>query len=191
MGNIFLNRMLKKSFHGLFQPRKRKTRFPASFISIFAFAMILWMSSSAFARIDTYEFSSPEREALYLELTQELRCLVCQNQNIADSNAELAKDLRRKTYEMIKKGENKDQIVEFMVARYGDFVMYKPPFKSSTLILWLGPVVIFILGLLMLIRIIRRRPASNEHVLTEEQRRRAEKLLQDQTEETESTEDKE
>jgi cytochrome c-type biogenesis protein CcmH len=157
---------------------------------VLAFALMLWISASAFARIDTYEFSSPGQEALYQELIQELRCLVCQNQNIADSNAELAKDLRRKTYEMVRKDQDKDQIVNFMVARYGDFVMYKPPFKSSTLILWLGPVVIFILGLLMLIRIIRRRPANAEHVLTKDQRQRAEELLKENKEEN-STEDKE
>ncbi len=144
-------------------------------ISVFLFALVL--AGSALGRIDTYQFSDPRQEALYQELIQELRCLVCQNQNIADSNAELAKDLRRKTYEMVSKGKDKDQIVDFMVARYGDFVMYKPPFKASTMILWLGPAIIFLLGLVMLIRIIRRRPASAEPLLTEEQRRRAEQLL--------------
>ncbi len=140
------------------------------------------LAGSAVARIDTYRFDTPEQEDLYHELTQELRCLVCQNQNIADSNAELAKDLRRKTYEMVSKGKDKDQIVDFMVARYGDFVMYKPPFKASTVILWLGPMIIFILGLVMLIRIIRRRPATAGPLLTEEQRKQAEKLLQDKDE---------
>ncbi len=147
-------------------------------IPVFLFA--LFLAGSALGRIDTYQFSDPRQEALYQELTQELRCLVCQNQNIADSNAELAKDLRRKTYEMVSQGKDKEQIVDFMVARYGDFVMYKPPFKASTMILWLGPAIIFLLGLVMLIRIIRRRPASAEPLLTEEQRRRAEQLLGEQ-----------
>jgi cytochrome c-type biogenesis protein CcmH len=159
--------------------------------SIVALVVTLLLSATnVFARIDTYEFSDPGQEKLYHELTQELRCLVCQNQNIADSNAELAKDLRRKTYEMVIKGEDKDQIVDFMVARYGDFVMYKPPFKASTAILWLGPVIIFVLGLVMLIRIIRRRPASAEPLLTEEQRRRAEQLLDSKDHEDDSTGDK-
>ncbi len=154
------------------------------------FLLALFLAGSALGRIDTYQFSDPKQEALYQELIQELRCLVCQNQNIADSNAELAKDLRRKTYEMVRKGEDKDQIVDFMVARYGDFVMYKPPFKASTVILWLGPVIIFVLGLVMLIRIIRRRPASAEPLLTEEQRRRAEQLLDSKDHKDDSTGDK-
>ncbi|WP_456412655.1 cytochrome c-type biogenesis protein [Thiolapillus sp.] len=145
-------------------------------------ALGLSLGAQAPASIDTYEFSDPGQEALYLDLIQELRCLVCQNQNIADSNAELAQDLRRKTYEMVKKGENKDQIVEFMVARYGDFVMYSPPFKATTLMLWVGPVLIFVLAVAMLIRVIRRRPSSNDRLLSEEQRQRAEQLL-NQTEE--------
>jgi cytochrome c-type biogenesis protein CcmH len=138
---------------------------------------MLLFSAAGQARIDTYQFSDPQQEDLYHELTQELRCLVCQNQNIADSNAELAKDLRRKTYQMVIKDQDKDQIVDYMVKRYGDFVMYKPPFKASTLVLWLGPVIILVLGVVMLIRIIRRRPATTEPLLSDEQRERAEKLL--------------
>ncbi len=142
--------------------------------------LMLLFSAAGLARIDTYQFSDPQQEDLYHELTQELRCLVCQNQNIADSNAELAKDLRRKTYELVVKGQDKDQIVNYMVKRYGDFVRYKPPFNASTIILWLGPGIILVLGVVMLIRIIRRRPASAKPLLTEEQRRRAEQLLGEQ-----------
>ncbi|WP_456374762.1 cytochrome c-type biogenesis protein [Thiolapillus sp.] len=152
--------------------------FSVSNSRVLVLLLFLFGGNSVVASIDTYQFSDPQQEVLYQELTQELRCLVCQNQNIADSNAELAKDLRRKTYEMIKKGQDKDQIVDFMVKRYGDFVMYKPPFKASTLILWLGPVIIFVLGLLMMIRIIRRRAATAEPLLTDEQRRRAEQMLE-------------
>ena len=129
------------------------------------------------ARIDTYQFSTPQQESLYHDLTQELRCLVCQNQNIADSNAELAKDLRRKTYEMVSNGKNRDEIVDFMVTRYGDFVMYKPPLKPITVILWMGPAIILLVGIWVLLRIIRRRPSGNEKILTDEQRRKAEALL--------------
>ncbi len=154
----------------------------ATVVKAFVLVLGLCMGANALASVDTYEFSDPGQQALYLDLVQELRCLVCQNQNIADSNAELAQDLRRKTYEMIKKGENKDQIVEFMVARYGDFVMYSPPFKATTLMLWVGPVLIFILAVVMLVRVIRRRPSSNDRLLSDEQRQRAEQLL-NQTEE--------
>ena len=142
----------------------------------------LCVGANSLASIETYEFSEPGQEALYLDLIQELRCLVCQNQSISDSNAELAQDMRRKTYEMVKKGEDKGQIVEFMVTRYGDFVMYSPPFKATTLMLWVGPALIFVFAVAMLVRIIRRRPSSNDRLLSEEQRQRAEQLL-NQTEE--------
>ncbi|BAO43471.1 cytochrome c-type biogenesis protein [Thiolapillus brandeum] len=160
-----------------------------SFHRAFGLVVMLLFSAAGLARIDTYQFSDPQQEDLYHELTQELRCLVCQNQNIADSNAELAKDLRRKTYQMVIKGQDKDQIVDYMVRRYGDFVMYKPPFKTSTLVLWLGPVIILVLGVIVLIRIIRRRPATTEPLLSDEQRERAEKLLEGQ-DDTSATEDK-
>ncbi len=130
------------------------------------------------AAIDTYEFDDPAREQLYKELVQELRCLVCQNQNIADSNAELARDLRRKTYEMVQAGRSKEEIADWMVARYGNFVLYKPPFEAETLLLWIGPFIIFLAGVAVLVRIIRRRPRSEGPILTEEERRRAEALLE-------------
>ncbi|WP_456447942.1 cytochrome c-type biogenesis protein [Thiolapillus sp.] len=152
--------------------------------------LMLLFSAVGLARIDTYQFSDPQQEDLYHELTQELRCLVCQNQNIADSNAELAKDLRRKTYEMVIKGQDKDQIVNYMVERYGDFVRYKPPFNASTFILWLGPGIILLLGVVMLIRIIRRRPATTEPLLSDEQRRQAEKLLGEQDDAADKDKDK-
>ncbi|WP_456376877.1 cytochrome c-type biogenesis protein [Thiolapillus sp.] len=151
-------------------------------MKVLVLVFVLGMGANALASVDTYEFSDPGQQALYLDLVQELRCLVCQNQNIADSNAELAQDLRRKTYEMVKKGESKDQIVEFMVTRYGDFVMYSPPFKATTLMLWVGPALIFVFAVAMLVRVIRRRPSSDDRLLSDEQRQRAEQLL-NQTEE--------
>lgn len=161
-----------------------------SFCRATGLVLMLLFSTAGLARIDTYQFSDSQQEDLYHELTQELRCLVCQNQNIADSNAELAKDLRRKTYEMVVKGQDKDQIVSFMVERYGDFVMYKPPFKASTIILWLGPGIILVLGVVILIRVIRRRPATTEPLLSEEQRKQAEKLLGEQDDDAPADKDK-
>lgn len=147
--------------------------------------LIYLLAVSAFvsANIETYKFDDPRKEADYQVLVHELRCLVCQNQNLADSNAELAQDLRRKTYEMVEKGLSKDEVVEYMVARYGDFVLYKPPLQRNTLALWGGPFAIFIIAVVVLIRIIRRRPSSNDRLLSEEQRQRAEQLLNQQTEE--------
>lgn len=83
------------------------------------------------ARVDVYPFQNPAQEARYKKLIEELRCLVCQNQNLADSNAELAQDMRRVTYEMVSRGESDEQIIAYMVQRYGDFVLYRPPFRRQ------------------------------------------------------------
>ena len=113
------------------------------------------------AVIETYEFESAQMEADYKKLIDELRCLVCQNQNLSASDADLARDLRRETYEMLQQGESPQQVVEFMVARYGDFVLYRPQFKSNTYLLWLGP---FLLLLLVLYLLVRRLRAANKPV---------------------------
>ena len=107
---------------------------------------------TAQAAIEAYEFDTPEMEAEYNQLVAELRCLVCQNQNLAGSDADLARDLRRETYEMLRQGKNRQQVVEFMVARYGDFVLYRPQFKSSTYLLWLGPFALLLVVLYLLVR---------------------------------------
>ncbi len=104
------------------------------------------------AVIESYEFESAQMEADYYRLISELRCLVCQNQNLSGSNADLAKDLRRQTYEMLMQGNSPDQVVQFMVDRYGDFVLYRPRLKRSTLLLWLGPFVLLVLVLAFVIR---------------------------------------
>ena len=109
--------------------------------------LVLGLSPPAPAVIETYEFSEPGHESRYQNMIAELRCLVCQNQNLADSNADLAKDLRARTYQMINQGATDQQIADFMIARYGDFVLLRPPFKNSTLILWIGPGVIFAIGI--------------------------------------------
>ena len=110
-------------------------------------------------------------------LADELRCLVCQNQTLAESNAPLAVDLRNQIREQLAKGASEGEVREFMVARYGDFVLYKPPFKASTAALWLGPFVLLALGLWVLRRVAtRRRPAGP--ALSEAERSRAAKLLE-------------
>ena len=113
------------------------------------------------AAIETYQFDSAEMEADYKQLIEELRCLVCQNQNLAGSDADLARDLRRETYEMLQQGKSPQEVVDFMVARYGDFVLYRPQFKSSTYLLWLGP---FFLLLLVLYLVVRRLRAADKPV---------------------------
>lgn len=101
--------------------------------------------------------ADPELEERVLKISAGLRCLVCQNQTIADSNADLAVDLRNQVREMLKRGDTPQQINDYMTARYGDFVLYKPPVRSSTALLWYGPAVLLVLGVLILVWIIRRR----------------------------------
>ena len=120
----------------------------------------LLLAGTAQARVEVLEFATPEHEERYNKLIAELRCLVCQNQNLADSNAELAVDLRRKTYEMVSKDKSEKEIASFMVERYGDFVLYRPPLNSNTLLLWTGPFIILVIGVSLLIRTIRRRRAE-------------------------------
>ena len=110
-------------------------------------------------------------------LAHELRCLVCQNQTLADSNAPLAVDLRNQIREQLQSGASEREVIDFMVARYGDFVLYRPPLKPSTLALWIGPFVLLALGALLLVRRLVRRRAP-EPQLSEAERARAAKLLE-------------
>lgn len=125
------------------------------------------------------EFDPVEHKRV-LAISEQLRCLVCQNQSIADSNAELAVDLRNQVIEQIAAGRTDRQIIDYMVERYGDFVLYDPPFKASTVILWLGPVVLFVGALLAFYINLRRRKqetAAAARELTDEEKKRAEQLL--------------
>ena len=120
----------------------------------------------------------PVAAARAVALSEKLRCLVCQNQTIADSNAELAQDLRRQIHEQIAAGKSDKEIVDYMVARYGDFVLYQPPVKSTTLLLWAGPALLVGIGFLVLARAVRlRREQPEEPALTTEERERAARLL--------------
>ncbi|SFB39571.1 cytochrome c-type biogenesis protein [Azotobacter beijerinckii] len=127
----------------------------------------LALSMAAHAAIDTYEFKSDAERERYRSLIEELRCPKCQNQNIADSDAPIAMDLRREIYRMLGEGQSDEQIVDYLVARYGDFVRYKPPLDARTLLLWYGPAGLLAVGfgVLALILVRRRRgiadPASN------------------------------
>ena len=109
-------------------------------------------------------------------LAHELRCLVCQNQTLADSNAPLAVDLRNQIREQLAAGASERDVVDFLVARYGDFVLYRPPFKAATLALWIGPFVFLLAGAWLLRRLLRRRAPPPE--LSEADRARAAKLLE-------------
>ncbi len=137
----------------------------------------LFLSAPVAAVIETYEFSNPELEQRYQDLSFELRCPKCQNQNIADSNAPIAQDLRRLLYQQLEAGASDEEILEYMVARYGEFVRYRPSFSSSTAVLWLAPLILLLLALGVALFAVRsRRPAATEP-LSEEERQKVRELL--------------
>jgi len=119
----------------------------------------------------------PALERRVTSIAHELRCLVCQNQTLADSGAPLAVDLRNQIRTQLAAGKSEREVLDFMVARYGDFVLYRPPLKGSTLALWLGPFAFLVVGFYFLIRFVRRRRRP-EPELSEAERARAAKLLQ-------------
>jgi cytochrome c-type biogenesis protein CcmH len=121
--------------------------------------------------------ADPALENRVANLAHELRCLGCQNQTLAASNAPLAVDLRNQIREQLQQGASDQDVIDFMVARYGDFVLYRPPFKAATLLLWLGPFLLLALGALMLWRRLRQR-RSPEPALSDAQRARAARLLE-------------
>jgi cytochrome c-type biogenesis protein CcmH len=125
--------------------------------------------------------ADPVAEKRLLELSNELRCLVCQNQTIADSNAELAVDLRREIRGMIQAGKTNPEIIDFMVVRYGDFVLYRPPVKGITLLLWGGPIALMLIGFFIMQRYLRQRAkrVAKDQPLTADEAQRAEALLKE------------
>ena len=120
---------------------------------LFVSLVLTWaMPSSLHAADTTFYFDDPEKLAVFRELTAELRCPMCQNQNIADSNAMIALDLKRKTYDLVQQGQSKQEVIDYMKARYGDFVHYHPPVTPVTVWLWLFPVLFVAFAIVMLIR---------------------------------------
>ena len=137
--------------------------------------------SAVAAPIETFKFDSPETEKVFHKLSEEIRCLVCQNQNIAESNADLAKDLRLEIYTMLSEGKTEDEIVDFMVERYGDYVLYRPPFKPMTWLLWFGPAIIFVIGLIFVVRFMKSQNLNTEtQSLSEEDLERIKDLHSEQ-----------
>ena len=127
--------------------------------------------------LEAFKFDSKAEEQHFKDLIEELRCLVCQNQSLADSDAELAHDLRAEVYDMIQAGKNDEEIVTFLVARYGDFVLYKPPVKPSTWLIWFGPFVLLIIAAILLLRALRRQKDTPATEITAEERARLDAIL--------------
>ncbi|QWF69431.1 cytochrome c-type biogenesis protein CcmH [Methylomonas paludis] len=139
---------------------------------------LLILSSPTWAAVEYHDFKQPEQEQAYQNLIAELRCLVCQNQTIADSNADLAKDLRRQVYEMLQQGQSEQQIINFMTQRYGDFVLYKPAFTFKTALLWLGPLLLLMSGLVALWLVVRRKKQAVKPVLSTSEKTRLQQILE-------------
>ena len=125
-------------------------------------------------------FTNPDQEQRYQSLIEELRCLVCQNQNLADSHADLAQDLREEVYEMLIEGKTNEEIVGFLVARYGDFVLYRPPVKKSTWLLWFAPFCLLLAGIFLVYRYTRARMQIPQRQLTDAEQSQLADLLKEE-----------
>ncbi len=143
-----------------------------SLIRIFIFLSF----TISYAQEAPLEFSEFEKQEKYQGLLEELRCLVCQNQSLADSPAGTAQDLRKIIYNMVDEGESSEAIVDFLVARYGDFVLYNPRLNTSTVLLWFGPFLLLVIALVMAYRYVRQSSAEDVEI-TDEDRALAEKIL--------------
>ena len=119
-------------------------------------SLIIFWSSQSLAVIETYEFSTPDLELRYKSLSQELRCPKCQNQNIADSNAPISRDLRAIVHEQLEAGATDEEIIDFLVDRYGEFVRYRPGMDSNTLWLWSAPLILLVMAVALVLTQIRK-----------------------------------
>jgi cytochrome c-type biogenesis protein CcmH len=151
---------------------------PVRTIKILLTAVLWGLSLNVMATVDLHEFSSEVDRERYLVLIEEMRCPKCQNQNLAGSDSPIAQDLRREVHRMLEAGNSDDEILDFMVARYGDYVLYRPRLQSSTWVLWGLPVGLFALGvvLVMLLGRRRKRSASSTDNLNDDDRARLQAL---------------
>lgn len=144
--------------------------------------MIVWLMFAtppllATSTLETFTFATVAEEQHFKDLLAELRCLVCQNQSLADSDAELAHDLRVEVYGMVKQGQSDAQIIDFLVERYSDFVLYNPPLKPSTYLIWFGPFVLLAISVFLLLRALRRQSQVPTTGISIEDRARLDSLL--------------
>ena len=130
--------------------------------------------------VDTYEFKDEVTKIRFNALTKELRCPKCQNQNLADSNSPIAADLRREVYNLLDQGKADTEIVDFMVARYGDFVLYRPRVSSLTYILWFGPAFLLLIGVFVVVMVLRKKaPEKSLESLSNDQKSQLDNILKD------------
>lgn len=144
------------------------------------FACVLLFTLSVNATpVDTYEFKSMDNQQRAVALAHELRCPQCQNQDLVDSNSPVARDLRLEVYKMVDAGQSDDEIIQFMTSRYGDFVLYKPKLESKTYVLWLGPFILLLIGLMIGFVFVRKQRITTEKVteLSKEDQKQLDALL--------------
>lgn len=142
------------------------------------FLILLLVALPLTAAVEYHPFADPQTEQAYQTLITELRCLVCQNQTIADSNADLAKDLRQQVYTMLQQGQSQQDVVDFMTQRYGDFVLYRPVFSFKTGLLWFGPGLFLLLGVIAVFILIRNKKIAPHPTLDAKQQTRLNEMLQ-------------
>ncbi len=155
---------------------------PKRIASVLTLCLLLGAGTAqAGVTLEEFKFDTKAEEHHFKKLIEEFRCLVCQNQSLADSDAELAHDLRAELYDMVQAGKTDAEIVEFLVARYGDFVLYNPPVKPSTWLIWFGPFVLLLLAAALLLRSIRRQQKVSVDEISAEDRKRLDAILGSKT----------
>jgi cytochrome c-type biogenesis protein CcmH len=142
-----------------------------------ALLLLVCLAAPAASKEAAPAAADPVLEKRVMTLAEELRCLVCQNQTLADSNAPLAEDLRNQVREKMRQGKSDAEVVDFLVERYGDFVLYRPPLKATTILLWFGPLLLLAVGFAVLLRRVHRRRQSEDTGMTDADRKRAAELL--------------
>lgn len=163
-------------------------RLMSAWSAVFAVVLLLQVPSLSAKEAVTMA-EDPVLEKIVNEISAELRCLVCQNQTIADSNADLAVDLKNQVRDMVREGKTQDEIVDYMVQRYGDFVRYRPPVKASTYLLWVGPFLLLFLGVFVLILNLKKRrllTGEEDEALSPEESERLAQLLRSEEEKNKS-----
>jgi len=147
-------------------------------VSVLALCLLLGTGpAQSGVTLESFKFDTPSEELHFKKLIEEIRCLVCQNQSLVDSDAELAHDLRAEVYAMVQDGKTDAEIIDFLVARYGDFVLYNPPVKPSTYLIWFGPFALLLVAAFLLLRAVRRQKNPTAHEITPAERARLDTIL--------------
>ena len=154
--------------------------------SVWVVVLLSLIPAKLVAMTDEFDFTGNVSESDYRTLISQLRCLVCQNESLASSRADLAEDLKKEVYGLMSSGKSNSEVKDFLVQRYGDFVLYRPPFKRSTLILWAAPFLVLLIGGFILISRIKGKSREAEQPLTDSERKHLQQLLEGQDDDNQS-----